>query len=617
MSRRAAVARRRRGPGPLRRAGDDGGAVAIIVALTLSTLLVGFGSLAVDLGNLYARNARSRSTADLAAVAAAQLLPDMVAARAKAVEVLCDPANAVQGWPAGACTGPDPAWTHDGAGGNGEITFYAEDPAGAFGLADLITTPDTSDPAARPQAVGIRVLLPPATVRFGLAAAAGFQSGDSVAAATARIGTPAGVGVLPFPVMSSDITSATKNRFCIRDPGPAPPSTAYPGPNSPLGPASAPTFTLTPATSTATAMQPNGIVLRANWTSGYQLPTPLADVHFLDQSGQDTAVRATRATAFQTTVRSPALDPGLYQVWIQSPDGTVVSQEVLFQVTGTIVAADPCQSTTSTRGVLASARLDGQLDLGRDVKTGLQPVIHAIQEYPAPAGPLGALAGSLQQPTTCSSLASLLQPVEPLVQVLKSVLGQPATDITCSDLQRRGFAADLQAGLLDQNPADPGRLTLHCTGGRTTDHGVDIDNTRLFGGGSNPLVNPAFGTPRALQTSIESNGTPTEGAITDAAFQCPRLGLVPIMNPLSAGAAGSLPADDAPIVGYTYAWIDNPGGGTAGGLVWSGTNLQSVRAHIIDPGYFDRLVTGSPVVTEYLGDNLPKEVVLVRDIGDP
>src|SRR3712207_4572687 len=119
----------------MRRMRDDAGAVAILVALSTSTFLLGFAALAVDLGQVYARRGQVQSIADLAALSAARQLPNTDAARETAVEILCEEAGDVVGWEeAQVCPegdpDPAPAWTADGDPVNGEISFYVEDADG-------------------------------------------------------------------------------------------------------------------------------------------------------------------------------------------------------------------------------------------------------------------------------------------------------------------------------------------------------------------------------------------------------------------------------------------------------------------------------------------------------
>jgi hypothetical protein len=70
------------------------------------------------------------------------------------------------------------------------------------------------------------------------------------------------------------------------------------------------------------------------------------------------------------------------------------------------------------------------------------------------------------------------------------------------------------------------------------------------------------------------------------------------------------------ITGYTYVWIDDLDDSSRG-LTWKGNDLRAFSGYVIDPGYFPKSVSGSPLVGPYLGASLPREVLLVRQIGTP
>ena len=67
----------------------DRGAVAVIVALLVSTVLISISAFAVDFGNAFARRAELQGVADVAARAGALYLPDVDQARTAAVNALC------------------------------------------------------------------------------------------------------------------------------------------------------------------------------------------------------------------------------------------------------------------------------------------------------------------------------------------------------------------------------------------------------------------------------------------------------------------------------------------------------------------------------------------------
>ena len=155
------------------RYGDDG-AVAVIVAIT-ALLLFGIGALAVDLGNAYSRRREAQTTADLAALAGGQSLPDSCAAFAAAVKYLHDnPVSDDSGAPADFSNVTDEQLA-DGNLANGEVQVQ-----NGAGLA--MPACPTSTAARR-----IKVVVPGRNVAFGLANALGFSSTDVSASATAGI----------------------------------------------------------------------------------------------------------------------------------------------------------------------------------------------------------------------------------------------------------------------------------------------------------------------------------------------------------------------------------------------------------------------------------------------
>jgi len=69
------------------------------------------------------------------------------------------------------------------------------------------------------------------------------------------------------------------------------------------------------------------------------------------------------------------------------------------------------------------------------------------------------------------------------------------------------------------------------------------------------------------------------------------------------------------IVSLTYVWIDGPAAGDDG-LTWaSGSTLRSFEGYVVDPRYLPELVAGSPVIGPFLGGDMPKEALLMTDIG--
>jgi len=608
----AATRTRRRRPRPfgVRAMRDEAGAVAIIVALSVSTFLLGFAALAVDLGSAYANEAILRHTADAAALAGARELPAIGTttngALGAALDSMCQTGNKAGGWDSSVCTGSQ-AWATDGDATNGEITFYTGDPDRTTG--EFPSTQQVASGAA----TGIRVALPPAEVAFGLGSIFGSNSVNIAKAATARIGTPLGMGVLPFAVLQSDLQSSTGYQFCVIDrtaiAGPGP-GTGYPGP-SPIGwRLVPPTITrITPARMQWDATN-RQVDLSVSTRRGQGVPTGSnLQVYFGTTSDVATVVSVSgNGNNYTITVDAPAHGPGVVDVWYEVDEGGRhwVSQKALFTFDPLGGPGGDCPEVAAERGMLDVARTDvtGSGMAVQNVKKGLQPYLHSWLEWPDLGVP--RLLSPLDEPCTF---------LDPLTTFLSST-SPFSFDVNCVSSQTSGFAAALTSGMLDTG-SDPGRLLQTCGSPTFSDHGHSgIDNTKLLTGSSSPLLDPSVpgvpgtGTPGDLKTAVESGATPVSGWITSAAFKCPRLAMLPVIQPTAVIGGIAYP-----ITSFTYAWIDD---GTAG-LVWAGSSgtLAGLRFHVIDPGYFPDVVAGSPQVGSWLGADYPKEALLVQDPSDP
>ena len=191
----------------------DAGVVAVIVALTVSTVLLGMAAFAVDLGNALARRTNLQGIADDAARAGAGELPDTTLATAAAIRSLCAQPPDLTGWDFSGCPGGSPTVSTAGGPVAADITFDDDDQK------------DLGTPT--PFATRITVRPPPVPVAFSFGAALGATGVDVNASATAKIGTPTGLGVLPFFLTPDDLAAPpAPGEFCLRfgnsrSPGPA------------------------------------------------------------------------------------------------------------------------------------------------------------------------------------------------------------------------------------------------------------------------------------------------------------------------------------------------------------------------------------------------------------
>lgn len=188
----------------LRRTARDEGAIAVISACLVLALFA-IGALAVDLGNAWARKRATQNTADLAALAGAQLLPDTGLALQEAIEYVDENRPAGMG-------NLDAAIAINDVLADGEVDFYLDSDGDGLPDPGEITTGTTADM--------IRVVTPPAQVDFGLATAFGARQTSVWRPATARIGSDLELGAPPF-----FLTTVDSGSFCIKE------ATAGPNPS--------------------------------------------------------------------------------------------------------------------------------------------------------------------------------------------------------------------------------------------------------------------------------------------------------------------------------------------------------------------------------------------------
>ena len=588
---------------------DDAGVVAIVVALSMSTFLLGFAAMAVDLGIAYTRKAQLQSVADRLAVATAQGLPATTGLNSDGTpgaltnlatqwNRLCSAgAEGNQIWSARVCA--DAGWATDGDPANGDVRFVSDTDGGlTYGL--------TNPPG--PVLTAVRVELPPSTVQFGFAGAFGAGSTQVHKAASARIGTPLGGGILPFAVTDVDVDNG---QFCVVDPATLP-ADRWQRRNR-----GAPVLTLTPSSIpfvegagpggtvtvrlilTTTASRLGMIVVHTSGSS------PAIPVDPADITGPVPSVIRAGQFDYSFSVELPRLDPGSsLAVWVSgeqttsrplrpgSPDFTTAWRYLVF-AGRPAPDVDPCGFVQAqSRGFDPIARTAGgsALDqLEANVRSGPEP-----QLYPA------AAAGSL---------------LDPISDLCGTEAVAPSSACLTQDTTTIGFGDAVRDGLLRGGDGRPGRLIGDCGNGTMSAGGYSgIDASRLMRADS-PLVDPRFGTGTALRLSVQTGGAPEEGWVTAQALRCPRMGVLPVVDdaPLLEPAGGAEIGGRA-ITGFVYVWID--GLATTRGLTWNGGTLRSVSGYLIKPGYLPSIVAGSPVVGPYLGPDMPKEATLICDLGD-
>lgn len=153
-----------------RRDRDEQGVVAVVVAL-MSTLLLLFAALAVDLGNLVARSTWTQAQADQAALAGGS-------------ELLANPIAG--GTPSPAVTNAVVHFLNANAPQQDDDPCWRNTPVDCVAAADLTDSVEENG-EVRYTDLGVQVIAPRAWVDFGLSGVIGFDGADVSATATAQI----------------------------------------------------------------------------------------------------------------------------------------------------------------------------------------------------------------------------------------------------------------------------------------------------------------------------------------------------------------------------------------------------------------------------------------------
>ena len=503
----------------------DDGVIAIVVALSISTFLLGFAALAVDLGSAYTRKAELQSIADRLTLAGARGLPSVPHALTEIDRELAE-ACRDQATP-GVCRGdgsaPSIGWATDGLVANGEVDFLVDpDGDGRYRSADRVGADGSTE------ATALRVRLARSTVEFGLASALGVDSATLTRSATGRIGTPLGAGLLPFALTPADLADG---QFCVQDtdpdagpapgPGGGPGGGPAPGPGGGPGPGAGPIQSPTPGPTDDDAGPVRG-------------PTPVE--------------------------RSPAT--GRLQI---------------------AAVGDQCENPSAERGFVQLARsTSGTGTLEQNIRSGPE-----VRLYPA--------TGTRSTDRTCAS-----------------VTFAPATRCLVTDPD--SFSAALTEGFV----GDGGRLLGDCGNGTTMSHSRSgVDDSRLF---SDPGFIDVTGhfSPSELRSRITTGvpaTPPDRGWLTSKVLTCPRLAVMPVIDPAGGGGSAG-PAADSDILSFRSVWIDDEDDVGHRGLNGDGSLITGFRGYVVDPGYLPAVVSGSPAVGPFLGGDMPVEALLITDLTD-
>jgi hypothetical protein len=574
--------------------GDDAGLIAIVVALSVSTFLLGFAALAVDLGAAYARRAELQSVANQLTLAGAKGLPTIPDALTqidqaltavcadRAVPGLCggDPENPVA---------PEITWADDGVLGNGEVDFFIDpDGDGKYNPDDRITEPDS-----KTEATALRVRLAPSTVEFGLAGALGVQSATLTKSATGRIGTPLGAGLLPFALTPEDLT---RGQFCVRDPAPDPEDLRIPAPTG------FPRVRLRqPGTQPNPVPDSSPVPVTRDLQLLRSVRGPLAAVqfHFLNSAPDAEPVISANAVLRAGSrprtwsVELPAGGPGsTVTVWATGTQNgrDFVTDTTVLTYPGSLPAGSQlCDQLSAQRGYVRLARQAGDSGgLAQNIRSGPQ-----VKLYPA-TGPLGLIGDLLD----CGAISF-------------------ARASSCVSIAKAPFSASLTAGLLWSSGSTPGRMLGDCGNGTTTSHGrTGVDDSRLFTDPGFVDVN-GHASASELRTRITEPapvGPQDRGWLTSKVLRCPRLAVLPVID--SSGPIGPIsgPVGARSIDSFRYVWIDDETDVGHRGLNGNGSRVTSMRGYVVDPGYFPALISGSRTVGPFLGRDMPREAMLITNM---
>jgi Flp pilus assembly protein TadG len=592
---------------------DDAGVIAIIVALSVSTFVLAFAALAVDLGMAYERQSSLQAVADRLALAGAQGLPSITDAQTHiqdALHQLCAQNDDTRGTP-GICPAPR-NWMRDGNPANGQVTFYQD--TGQTSLFAAAGGSATPTPVTSGQATGIKIVLPPSKVKFGFAGAFTNGSANVVKSATARIGTPLGAGILPFSLTQSDLDSG---RWCVTTGVRGSPT------DLPVVPDGAPALMAVPDT-----IAPNTTDQSIRFTIVGITRINARSIAFHSQNADGPlSINGPGTEEFGSTsytVTMPSDSPGAHtQVWATFSTGirrhrtSYTTQLADVTYSGVAPAgSDPCAgnsrssvSALAQRGYSKLARSSDNPDsdeLASNIRTGPQ-----VREYPT-----GGLVDTLGTLVDCVS-----------------VVFSPAT--TClsnqsiaTQQQAQAFAQDLTSGLFSSAGNAPGRLEQACPGDDLDSiqgqSGARIDKQAALLSGTpesaaTSLLAPGV-SPSDLFNAIQSGqpvGSGQRGWITSRVLRCGRFAVMPVINPISVQGI----VQGQQIVSFTYVWIDDltstgtPVGNQ--GVTFSNGQVSSLQGYVINPGFLPSEVAGSLTVGPYLGADMPKEALLVHDLGAP
>ncbi|WP_143447531.1 hypothetical protein [Kineosporia sp. R_H_3] len=627
--------------------GEDTGAVAVLVAILMSAVLLTAGALTVDLGSAWAERVGLKGVAEAAALAGAALLPEDPTAGPQitsqlrddvvkaAVAVLCEPGNRRPQWDTACATASSPAWAADLDPADGEVFIEVAEP-NAY--------PDGED-ARLPWVV--RVVTPPVRVDFGLARISGTDHTDIQTSAGARRGLPWPAAEKPLPaspyyVTVDDLEHNDTGSVCLRT-TPRPSASTFTEPAATSGfvfgdwergssgavigdgdgngdpdmpDSNSRQFTIVGATFPDPPVTDPLAVTPAQVTV-YVGVGDTSHAARTDSVEYDSATSTWRIRMTTPDLRTQPLYGKQVPVWWVYDDGsgtmagrgTSDHRHLDFPPVPGVPPSDCDAAAPAGRGLVDSTSLAGQ-GVRASVRDGLATPLRAFGSWPyAQVGP--------DHDDDCYSVdtGDNIAPADP---------GDPATEANCVPLRSAGSISTQEltdAWLGTEIPDDPlGRLQSTCStqvgslSGRT---GL-FDQTSLFRR-TNGLVTATVDTTSLRNRIVagEAADATFRGQITRKIFECPRLLLVPVLDTSRPPS----PSGHYAVAGMTYFWVSEsftfrprP---LRGLITDSAGQVVGIRGWVVDPAY----VQGGDWVARTtdpdtaLPMSVPKRAVLVRTLA--
>ena len=293
-------------------------------------------------------------------------------------------------------------------------------------------------------------------------------------AATARIGTPEGAGMLPFAVTVDDLRLGAEKEICVLDPAAEP---TLPDP-----PATDPIFTITDPLIAIYPAPPTGdpLTLRRVPFIGRALPTdnPIVFIDGVARGAPESA------SPDAIAILLPDLTSGPHRVWVQSDSASTNFSTIL--VTGGAAAPHPTTPARAPAAASSTSAANGLTNppntvLGENLKRGVEPRAHRIFDFPDQINP--TLLDPVLDLLRCRVLG--LPPLPVILNFLLSTVGVAGVfspDINCVTTRACGFADGLTVGLLDDNGANPAACSSRAATSEAVAGGRTIDGTDLFEG---------------------------------------------------------------------------------------------------------------------------------------